>query len=405
MAEYVYTAIDKAGKKKKGNISAETSDKAKEKLKQDGMVPIDLKEATGLNKEISVTFGAKKVKPRDLSVFCRQFVSMLSAGVTIMDAIEMLSTQTENKKMAAALLDVLTDIRKGETLSSSLGRHPDVFPEVMISMTAAGEASGKLETAFSRMAVQFEKSAKVAAMLKKASVYPIIVAIVAIVVVVVMLVKVIPGYADTFEQLGMELPWITRAVMAASQFLMQRWYIVGGIVLGVFVAIRLYKRTEAGKKAFGKLAIKMPIFGKLTVKTASSMFARTLSTLIYSGLPVMTALDITAKTMKNILYEQLLMKVKEEVAKGVPMSEPIAEAGLFPPMVAHMVKIGEETGEVEEMLTRLADYYDEEVEMATQTVMAALEPMIILVLAVIVVVIVAAIMSPMIAMYSGMENL
>lgn len=405
MAEYVYTAIDRAGKKKKGNISAETSDKAKEKLKQDGMVPIDLKEATSLNKEISLSLGAKKVKPRDLSVFCRQFVSMLSAGVTIMDAIEMLSTQTENKKMAAALLEVLTDIRKGETLSAALGRHPDVFPEVMISMTAAGEASGKLETAFSRMAVQFEKSAKVAGMLKKASVYPIIVALVAVGVIVIMLVKIIPGYSTTFAQMGMELPWITRAVMAASKGLMKYWYIVVGVVAALVIGIRLYKRTENGQKAFGRMAIKLPIFGNLTVKTASSMFARTLSTLIYSGLPVTQALDITAKTMKNILYEQLLMKVKEEVTKGVPMSEPIAEAGLFPPMVAHMVKIGEETGEVEEMLTRLADYYDEEVEMATETVMAAIEPMIILVLAGIVIVLVAAIMSPMIAMYSGMDNL
>lgn len=272
-------------------------------------------------------------------------------------------------------------------------------------MTAAGEASGKLETAFSRMAIQFEKSAKVSAMLKKASVYPIIVALVAVAVIVVMLVKIIPGYSDTFKQIGIELPWITRAVMSASQTLMKYWYFFVGGIAAVVMAVKLYKRTEQGSRVFGKLAIKMPIFGKLTVKTASSMFARTLSTLIYSGLPVITALDITAKTMRNVLYEDLLLKVKEEVAKGIPMSEPITEANLFPPMVAHMVKIGEETGEVEEMLTRLADYYDEEVEMATQTVMAALEPMIILVLAAIVVVLVAAIMSPMIAMYSGMEKL
>lgn len=404
MAEFVYNAIDKNGKEKKGNIEAENKEKAREKLRKEGMVPIELREATALNKEINLQFGGK-VKPRDLSVFCRQFVSMVSAGVTILDAIDMLSTQTENKKMAAALKEVLLDIRKGETLSSSLGKHPDVFPSIMVSMTAAGEASGKLETAFARMAVQFEKSAKVSAMMKKAAVYPIIVALVAVGVIIVMLVKIIPGYSDTFAQLGVELPWITRAVMGASNTFIKYWYLFLAGTLAVVLGIKVYKSTESGKKVFGKMAIKMPIFGKLNVKTASSLFARTLSTLIYSGLPMMTALDIVAKTMSNILYEQLLVKVREEVAKGVPMSEPITQSGLFPPMVGHMIKIGEETGEVEEMLNRLADYYDEEVEIATQTVMAALEPMIILVLAAIVIVLVAAIMSPMIAMYGAMDNM
>ena len=404
MAEFVYNAIDKKGKEKKGNIEAENKQRALEKLRQEGLIPIELKEANALNKEISFSI-AKKVKPRDLSVFCRQFVSMVSAGVTILDAMEMLSEQTENKKMAEALKEVVVDIKKGETMSSAMKKHPDVFPSIMASMTAAGEASGKLETAFARMAVQFEKNAKVSAMMKKAAVYPIIVAVVAVIVVIVMLVKIIPGYEDTFAAIGTELPWITRAVMGASNVLIQYWYIFAGSIAAVILVIKLYKSTENGKKFFGKMAIRMPIFGRLNVKTASSLFARTLSTLIYSGLPMIEALDIVAKTMSNILYEQLLLQVKEEVAKGVPMSEPLKESGLFPPMVGHMITIGEETGEVEEMLNRLADYYDEEVELATETVMAALEPMVILVLAAIVIVLVAAIMAPMVSMYASLDNL
>lgn len=404
MAEFVFNAINKNGKEQKGNIEADDKERAEEKLRKEGLIPIELKEAGALNREINFQFGGR-VKPRDLSVFCRQFVSMITAGVTILDAIDMLSEQTENKKMAAALKEVQINIKKGETLSSSMQKHPEVFPSIMISMTAAGEASGKLETAFSRMAVQFEKSAKVSAMMKKAAIYPIIVGLVAVAVIIVMLVKIIPGYSDTFEQLGIELPWITRAVMWASDTFITYWYLFLAGAMALLIGIKAYKSTENGKKVFGRMAIKIPIFGKLNVKTASSMFARTLSTLISSGLPMMSALDIVAKTMTNILYEKLLVMVKEEVAKGVPMSEPIAKSGLFPPMVSHMIKIGEETGEVEDMLNRLADYYDEEVEIATQTVMAALEPMIILALAGIMIVLIAAIMSPMITMYGNMDKL
>jgi type IV pilus assembly protein PilC len=275
----------------------------------------------------------------------------------------------------------------------------------MISMVAAGEASGKIDVAFERMAAHFEKSAKLKGLIKKTAMYPIIVAIVALGVVVVMLVKVIPSYQDMFDQMGGQLPAITLAVVAMSNFIMNDWFWIIVAVVAVVVGIKLYKKTISGQILFGNLARKVPIFGKLTIKTAASNYARTLSTLIYSGLPMIEALAITANTMSNYIYKQALLKAKEEVAKGVPLSEPILASGLFPPMVGHMTRIGEETGDLEGMLNRLADYYDEEVEMATQTVMAALEPMVILLLAAIVGVLVAAIMSPMLAMYQQMDSL
>lgn len=404
MAEFLYVAVDKNGKEKKGSLEAENRERAYEKLKNDGMVLLELNEAGALNKEIKVNIGGK-VTPRDLSVFCRQFVSMINAGVTITDALNMLSDQTENKKLAEAVRQVRNGIEKGENMADAMVKHDTVFPDIMVSMTAAGESSGKLDTAFSRMAEQFEKSAKLQAMIKKAMIYPIILFFVAIIVVAVFLVKVIPSYTDMFEQLGTELPAITRAVVAVSDFVVNNFILILLVVVALVIGIKIFSATENGKEFFGKLSIKIPVLGKLNVKSACSTFARTLSTLLYSGVPMIDALEIVSRVLSNSLYKKALIHAKEEVTKGVPLSEPIETSGLFPPMVSHMTRIGEETGDVEEMLTRLADYYDEEVEYATQSLTAAMEPMIILVLAGIVGILIAAIMSPMVKMYSDLDKI
>lgn len=404
MAEFNYVALDQKGKEKKGTLEAENRERAYAKLKNDGMILLELNEANVLTKEINISFGGK-VKPRDLSVFCRQFVSMINAGVTIVDALNMLSDQTENKKLAAAVRQVKLDIEKGESMADAMIKHEGVFPSIMISMTAAGEASGKLDTAFERMAEQFEKNARIQSMIKKAMIYPVILFIVAIGVVAVFLIKVIPSYGDMFDQIGSELPGITKAVVAASNFVINNVILIILVIAAVIVAIRLFKKTENGKEFFGKLAIKMPVLGNMNVKTACSTFSRTLSTLLYSGVSMIDALEIVSRVLSNELYKRAVLHAKEEVAKGVPLSEPIANSGLFPPMVSHMTKIGEETGDIEDMLTRLADYYDEEVEMATQSLTAAMEPMIILVLAGIVGILIAAIMSPMVKMYTDLENI
>ena len=404
MADFTYQVIDASGKEKKGNIKAEDENDAKRKLKNEGYMVISLTKATALTKEISFEIGGK-ISPRDLSVFSRQFVSMVNAGVTILDTLEMLGQQTENKTMAKAIKGVYGDIQKGETLSDGLRNYPKVFPKIMISMVAAGEASGKIDVAFERMANHFEKSAKMNGMLKKAAVYPIMVTIVALVVVVVMLVKVIPSYQDMFNDMGTELPKITQIVVEMSHFVTGYWFIILAIIIAAVIGIKAFSKTIPGQQLFGTISRKLPVFGNLVVKTASSNFARTLSTLIYSGLPMIEALAITANTMTNYWYKQALQEAKDEVAKGVPLSEPIIASGLFPPMVGHMTKIGEETGDLEGMLNRMSEYYDEEVEMATQTVMAAMEPMIIMVLAVVVGGIVAAIMAPMLSMYTSMDSL
>lgn len=405
MTDFLYVAVDNStGKEKKGTIQAENENEARTKLKAEGYYVMKLNKATGLNKQINISIGAS-ASPRDLSVFSRQFVSMINAGVTILDTLDMLGDQTENKEMGNAIKGVHAEIQKGETLSDALMKYPKIFPSIMVSMVAAGEASGKMDVAFERMATHFEKSAKMKALVKKASVYPIMVAVVAFAVVIVMLVKVIPSYESMFKDMGTELPMITKMVVAASDFIMGYWYIIFFVVTVAVVGIMGFNKTEPGKKLKGTISMKMPVLGKLNIKSASANYARTLSTLVYSGLPMIEALGITAGTMTNYWYEKALEKARDEVAKGVPLSEPITSSGLFPPMVSHMTKIGEETGDLEGMLTRLADYYDEEVEMATQTVVAALEPMIILVLAAVVGTLVAAIMAPMLSMYGAMESL
>jgi type IV pilus assembly protein PilC len=396
--------VDNNGKEKKGNINAQTKEEAFTRLKSDGFMIISMEKANVLTKEIDFSIG-NSVKPRDLSVFCRQFISMVKAGVTILDTLDMLAEQTENKTMAKAIRGVHAQIQKGETLSEGLAKYPKVFPDIMVSMVQAGEASGKLDVAFERMAAHFEKSAKMRGLIKKTAMYPIIVAIVALAVVVVMLVKVIPAYKDMFDQMGGQLPAITLAVVAMSNFVINYWYILLAAVIAIVVGLKLYLKTTSGQIVFGNLSRSIPIFGKLTIKSAASNYARTLSTLIYSGLPMMEALAITASTMSNYIYKRALLAAKEEVAKGIPLSEPITQSGLFPPMVGHMTRIGEETGDLEGMLNRLADYYDEEVEMTTQTVMAAIEPMVILLLAGVVGVLIMAIMSPMLAMYQQMDSL
>lgn len=404
MASYGYEAIDAAGKTVKGSIEAENIDKARSDLKTQGMTILNLKEQSLLTKDINIEIGGKP-KARDLSVFCRQFVSMIRAGVTILDALRMLTEATENKKLQKAINEVRISAEKGETLASAIAEHPKVFPDLMVNMVAAGESSGSLDKSLERMAVQFERSNKTKALVKKAMMYPIIVIIVALAIVVVMLVKIIPSYVVMFNQMGTELPGITKAVQAASNFIINKWFILVPSIILIVFAIMQFKRTDAGKHFFGKVTLSIKPIKNLVVKTASAQMARTLSTLMGSGVPLVEAVEIVSSTMTNIYFKEALEEAKEDILIGQPLSVPLQRCGLFPPMAYHMIRIGEESGNTEEMLDKLADYYEEEVEMAVATVMAAMEPMIIVVLAVIVLVLVAACMAPMLTMYDALDNM
>lgn len=404
MPGFSYVAVDQAGKEIKGSIDAENSERVAETLRRDGLLPLSIKEQGVLNKEIDFAIG-KKVKPRDLSVFCRQFVSITEAGVPMKEALQMLAEQTENKWLKRAIAEVLTNVEKGNTLADSMMAFPDIFPGMLVNMVRAGEASGSLELSFSRMATHFEKEAKLRATIMKATIYPIILICAAIGVVAVMLLFVIPIFVDMFADLDVQMPALTLAVMGTSSWMASHWYVILIIAVVAAAAYRLIYQTDQGRLAIDNVKMKMPLFGKLTVKTACAQFARTMSTLLSAGLSTTSCLDIVAGIMKNVHYANAFLKAKEEVMKGIPLSESLQTAGIFPPMVYHMTGIGEETGNLEEMLEKLADYYDEEVEMATQSILAAMEPLIIVFMALIVGTLVIAVILPIGAMYEGLNNL
>ena len=402
---FSYIILSKAGKEVKGTLEAANQQEAAQKLKEGGNTLISLTEANALSKEVEINLVKKKPKPRDLAVFCRQFVSIIDAGVPVTSALGMLGEQTENKMLANAALDCKMQIEKGTSLAEAMKDHPDVFSSLFVTLVEAGEASGSLDVSFNRMGTQFEKDAKIKGLIKKSAIYPIVVSVVAVAVVIIMLTFVVPQFETMLADLGSDMPVLTKIVVAASDFLIARWYIVLGVVALLAVGIIRYRKTEGGGRLFGRIGIKAPLIGKLTVKSSAARMARTLSTLLGSGIPMIEALDIVAKTMGNVHFREALQDAKDDVAMGDALSLSIERCGLFPPMVHHMIHIGEETGDLEEMLTKLAEYYEEEVELTTQQVMAAVEPLIIVVLALIVGCIVGAVMLPMVNMYTAMDNL
>lgn len=404
MAEFQYMAVTNNGENVKGTVKANNIEQAKVQLRMDGLTPIQVKAQSIFSKDINIG-GEKKVTNRDLSVFCRQFSSILNAGVTVVDALNMLADQTQNKTLVKALKKTSESVQQGETLAQSMAKHPKVFPEMFVNMIEAGEVSGSLETCVVRMGTQFEKSAKLAGILKKASIYPIAVVVVAVVVLIVMSTAVVPQFASMFASMGSDLPGSTKAVMAISDFLKTKWWLLIIIVVGLIVALKYFGKTEFGKTVFGTIAIKVPIIGPVNIKTQSASFARTMSTLVSSGMGISVALEITAKAMKNIIYRRTLQKAKIEVEQGINLSVPIRKAKVYPTLVPNMIAIGEETGNVETMLDKVAEYFEEEAELATASMSEMLQPIIIVVLGGLVGWMVLAMYQPMISMYGGLGNL
>lgn len=404
MESFSYKAVNTAGKDVKGSVEAESREEAARKIKEQGLIPVSIGKQGALDKDVNIPiFKGKKIPARDMSVFCRQFASILKAGVSVINALEMLAEQTENKKLKEAIVNTQSNVEKGESLSDSM-RQNDAFPSILIDMVRAGEASGSLENSLTRMAIQFEKDAKLNGIVKKAMMYPIVLICVMIGVVIVMLTFVIPSFMTMFEDLDSELPVTTKAILAMSNSLKNYWYIYIIVVVGIVVGIQMYKRTDNGKHNLDKLKLKIPVFGVLQTKSACASFARTMSTLLQAGMPMIDALEISASTMKNVLFYDGLEKVKNGVSLGLPLSNQLKSTGLFPAMVVHMVGIGEETGNVEEMLTNSAAYYEEEVEVQTQTLTSLMEPIIIVLMALVVVMLIMAIYQPMIQLYNTLGN-
>jgi len=400
MAEFQYRVITPEGKEKKGTMEGKSIEQVSGVLKAQKNVILSVSEASLMSRDINFSLGGR-VSARDYSIFCRQFVSIISAGVSIINALEMMRDQTENRTPKKALGEVYEDVLKGESMAGAMKKHSKVFPSMLCNMVEAGEASGSMEVAFERMAVQFEKENKLKQSVKKAMIYPIVLLVVMVGVLFLMMIWVIPNFMGMFAELDTELPPITQAVVNMSDFVITKWWLILLVVAAAIALFKAYAASPSGKFVLGGIALKIPVFGKLQTKSECARLGRTLCTLLGAGVPMMDAIEITGRSMENVRYKKAMMDAKDQVMRGMALSRPLKTCGLFPPMVVHMVSIGEETGNIETMLENVANYYEDDVQVATEQVMALMEPMIIVVMALVVGVLIMAIMQPMLILYES----
>lgn len=400
MAEFQYRVITPEGKEKKGTMEGKSVEQVTGVLKAQKNVILSVSEASLMSRDINFSLGGR-VSARDYSIFCRQFVSIISAGVSIINALEMMRDQTENRTLKKALGEVYEDVSKGESMAGAMKKHSKVFPSMLCNMVEAGEASGSMEVAFERMAVQFEKENKLKQSVKKAMIYPIVLLVVMVGVLFLMMIWVIPNFMGMFAELDTELPPITQAVVNMSDFVIAKWWLILLVVAAAIALFKAYAASPSGKFVLGGIALKIPVFGKLQTKSECARLGRTLCTLLGAGVPMMDAIEITGRSMENVHYKKAMMDAKDQVMRGMALSRPLKTCGLFPPMIVHMVSIGEETGNIETMLENVANYYEDDVQVATEQVMALMEPMIIVVMALVVGVLIMAIMQPMLTLYES----
>ena len=403
MPGFNYTAINRNGKRVRSSLDASSIETAKSSLRGAGYTILDIKEQTTLNRDIEIPFLGKP-KAKDMAVFCRQFVSILRAGVSVASVLSMLGQQTGNKKLRAAIREMQADVEKGESLATSMRRHPKIFPAILVNMVSAGEASGNLEESFRQMELYFERSKRTKSKVTSAMIYPCVLIVVMIIVLIVMMTKIIPNFLKTFEDMDAELPKITLGVMAVCEWFKSWWWVPLLVLAALIVGGILFHRTNKGKHFFGWLARKTPVVGNLTVKTACATFCRTMEVLIGSGLTLTDSMDLAASNMGNIYYLEAIRDARALVAEGTPLRESLVRTGIFPPMVSNLVGVGEETGDLQSMMGKVADYYDEEVDEATKKLLNLMEPAIIIFMAIFVVIIVLAIYLPMINMTKAFDK-
>lgn len=403
MSLYKCIVVDSFGKKKKISREAESRVEIIDYLKHNKYIIINVKEMEDSINLVGVFKNHKKIKSKDLSVFCKQLYAMLKAGVTIVTSLEILKQQTENKKLSRIIGSMYENLQKGNTLSEALSQHKEVFPEIFISMVEAGELSGNIDIIMNRLSSHFEKEYKIENKVKSAMTYPIILAIVAAAVVVFLLTTIMPTFVDMYSSSGVELPGITKVMIAMSNFIKNRWYLLVLFFIGLMFLVSALKKSSKVQYQIDYYKLRVPVLKNLVLKIATSRFTRTLSTLMGSGVPLLQALETVSGVTGNTYVKNKILEVKEDVRRGLPLSKPLRKQNLFPPMVHNMIKIGEDSGSIEEILDKTADFYDEEVETAIQRATALLEPLMIVVMAVVIGFIVIAMVVPMFDMVKTVQ--
>ena len=404
MAAYAYTAINAEGLELTGEVQASTVEAAREQLRVRGLLAEVLQEVAGRDTS-AVSAGAdselkssamKSVKTKSLQIFSRQFATMIDAGLNVVEALRILEEQTSDRYLAVVVGEVRLDVERGLLLSQALARHPKAFSRLYVSMIEAGEAAGILDQVLDRLAAQIEKDANIKRRVKSAMVYPSVVISFAFLVLVAMLLFIVPVFEKLYKDLGGKLPMLTQVIVNLSELMRSRWYVIfPAIGLAIYGFIR-WKRTEDGRKVWDRFKLKIPMkIGELVLKVAMARFARTLSTLVTAGVDIIQSLEITGTTSGNWVVEDALRVVRERVHAGIPIAQPLIENPVFPPMVGQMVKIGEETGELDAMLGKIADFYEEEVDASISALTSIIEPIMIILVGLMVGTIILAMYLPM----------
>jgi len=400
VAAFTYSAINASGLELSGELHAPDLAGAREQLRIRGLLANSLDELPASGEEGAKNV-FKKVKPKTLQIFSRQFATMIEAGLNIVAALVILEQQTDDLYFATVVKELRADVEGGLLLSQAMQRHPKIFDRLFVSMVQAGEAAGILDEVLDRVAYQIEKSTQIKRRVKGAMLYPTMVLVFATLVLTGLLMFLVPVFVKIFGQLGGQLPTLTQYVVDVSDLLRQKYYIIFPILGALIFGLRKYKKTDAGRKKWDQIKLKIPMkIGSVVLKVTMARFSRTLSTLIAAGVDIIQALEITGQSSGNWVIEQALGDVRAKVGEGVPIAQPLVDNPIFPPMVSQMVKIGEETGELEKMLGKVADFYEDEVDAAIQSLTSIVEPLMMILVGLMVGVIVIAMYLPMFKMLS-----
>jgi type IV pilus assembly protein PilC len=402
MATFAYVGRTKSGAVRKGELVAKTRDEAVEILRKQSVVVTSLQEKAG-KAAFSFSIGGG-ISEKDLVVFTRQFGTMINAGLPLVQCLDILATQSENAVLKKAVGEIKNDVESGSTFSDALRKHPKIFDDLYVNMVHAGEVGGLLDTIMSRLSKHIEKAMKLKGQIKSAMVYPSAIIGIAAIVITVLMIWVIPVFEKMFKEMSggtMALPGPTQLVIDMSNFVQASWYVIVAAIIGVVVAVKKYYATAQGRLAIDKSLLKLPIFGSLILKASVAKFTRTLGTLLSSGVPLLEALTICAKTAGNKVVEGALLEAKVSISGGKTIADPLAKSATFPKMVTHMIAVGESTGALDNMLGKIADFYEDEVDEAVANLTALLEPMMMVFLGVTVGFIVVAMYLPIFTMASA----
>ncbi|GBC96711.1 Type II secretion system protein F [bacterium HR16] len=377
MPTFAYTFRDSMGTVRSGTSEAESAEILRKRLQEQGFTVTEVRQIRAQRPG----GGWGRVKLSDLAIFCRQFSTMQDAGVSIVRSLDVLAQQTQSAKLRRIIMDIQAEVEAGQTLSKAMSKYPNVFSNLFIGLIRAGEVGGVLEESLQRLAAFLEADVALRRKVRAAMTYPTIVVIAALAIVIGLVTFILPKFFDVFKDLGIkEFPVMTQMLMDFSHFLTSRWYVMIAIVVLVVIAFRMFVRTRIGRRLYDRLKLKLPVFGALNHKIALARFSRTLSTLLSSGVPILQALETVAGTVANEIIAEAVMEARARIREGDRIGPPLERSGMFPPMVVHMISIGEESGALDQMLSKVADFYESEVESTLQSLTSAIEPVLIVLL-------------------------